>query len=172
MASVDETTIKRVATGQTAQISFDAFPGQTFQGKVLSVPLQGSLQNDVMVYQVPLSLAGAEKVALLVGMTANVKLQVAEAKNALLVPSMALQKVNGLYQVQVVDSNDPQATPVSVPVEVGLSDGTYTQITKGLNEGDRVVVQIQSTTGQSNNFGPGGFGPQIITGSRNRTNGR
>ncbi len=78
-----------------------------------------------------------------------------------------------MYQVQVVDSNDATAQPVSVPVEVGLSDGTYTQITKGLNEGDRVVVQMQSTTGQSNNnFGPGGFGPQIITGSRNRTNGR
>jgi HlyD family secretion protein len=53
-ASVDETTIRRVQEGQEAQISFDAFPGQTFKGKVLSVPLQGTLQNDVMVYQVPL----------------------------------------------------------------------------------------------------------------------
>ena len=79
VASVDETTIKRVAASQTAEITFDAFPGQTFQGKVLSVPLQGSLQNDVMVYQVPVSLEGAEQVSLLVGMTANVKIQVAEA---------------------------------------------------------------------------------------------
>jgi hypothetical protein len=69
-----------------------------------------------------------------------------------------LQKVNGLYEVLVAESDDPAAQAVSVPVEVGLSDGTYTQITKGLNEGDRVVVQMQSTTGQSNNsrFG-GGF---------------
>ena len=170
-ASVDETTIKRVATGQSAQITFDAFPGQTFQGKVLSIPLQGSLQNDVMVYQVPLSLEGVDKLSLLVGMTANVKVQVAEAKNALLVPSMALQKVNGLYQVLVADTGDPQAQPASVPVEVGLSDGTYTQVTKGLNEGDRVVVEMSSTTGQSTNrFGQGGFGGGTIieTGSRNR----
>ena len=157
VASVDETTIKRVAASQTAQIAFDAFPGQTFQGKVLLVPLQGSLQNDVMVYQVPISLEGADQVSLLVGMTANVKIQVAEAQNALLVPSMALQKVSGLYQVLVVDSRNPQGSPVSAPVEVGLSDGTYTQITKGLNEGDRVVVQMQSTTTQSNtNSGMGG----------------
>ena len=157
-ASIDETTIKRVATGQSAQITFDAFPGQTFQGKVLSIPLQGALQNDVMVYQVPLSLEGADKLSLLVGMTANVKVQVAEAQNALLVPTMALQKVNGLYQVLVADTGDPQAQPASVPVEVGLSDGTYTEVTKGLNEGDRVVVEMSSTTGQSNNarFG-GGF---------------
>jgi RND family efflux transporter MFP subunit len=157
VASIDETTIKRVASGQTAQITFDAFPGQTFQGKVLSIPLQGSLQNDVMVYEVPVSLEGADQLSLLVGMTANVKVQVGEAKNALLVPSMALQKVNGLYQVLVADSNDPKAQPVSVPVEVGLSDGTYTQITKGLNVGDGVVVEMQSTTGQSNNRFGGGF---------------
>ena len=70
---------------------------------------------------------------------------------------MALQKVNGLYQVLVVDGSNAQGSPVSVPVEVGLSDGTYTQITKGLNEGDRVVVQMQSTTTQSNtNSGMGG----------------
>jgi hypothetical protein len=50
-------------------------------------------------------------------------------------------------------------------VEVGLSDGTYTQITKGLNEGDRVVVEMQSTTGQSNNsrFG-GGFNLPFVGG--------
>ena len=165
VASIDETTIKRVASEQSAEISFDAFPGQTFQGKVLSVPLQGSLQNDVMVYEVPVSLEGAEKVALLVGMTANVKIQMAEAKNALLVPSMALQKVNGLFQVLVVDSSNAQGSPVSVPVEVGLSDGTYTQITKGLNEGDRVVMQMQSTTTQSNaNTGMGGGMSPMIGG--------
>ncbi len=157
VASVDETTIKRLAEGQNAEITFDAFPGQTFKGKVLSIPLQGSLQNDVMVYDVPLSLEGADQLALLVGMTANVKVAVAEAQNALLVPSLALQKVNGLYQVLVPDASDPKGEPVSVPVEVGLSDGTYTQITKGLNVGDQVVVQMSSTTGQSNNrmFGGG-----------------
>ena len=166
VASVDETTIKRVAEGQTATITFDAFPNQTFSGKVLSVPLQGALQNDVMVYEAPLSLAGADQVALLVGMTANVKIQVAEAKNALLVPTMALQKgSDGLYTVQVVSGTGTAAQAESVPVEVGLSDGTYTQITKGLNEGDRVVVQMESTTSQSNNNNqPGGGGMMPMLG--------
>ncbi len=167
VASVDETTIKRIAAGQKATITFDAFPGQTFTGVVEAVPLQGSLQNDVMVYEVPLSLEGAEQIALLVGMTANVQVQVAAVENALLVPTMALQKVNGLYQVEVVNSSDPQGAPVAVPVEVGLSDGTYTQVTKGLNVGDRVVVQMSTTTGSSNNnnrrggqfFIQGGGGP-------------
>ncbi len=119
---------------------------------------QGSLQNGVMVYDVPLSLDGADKLALLVGMTANVKIQVAQAQNALLVPTLALSKSNGLYQVLVPNSSDPKGSPVAVPVEVGLSDGTYTQITKGLNAGDQVVIQIQSASSSSSNSnnGPGG----------------
>ncbi len=163
VASVDETTIKRLAAGQKAQITFDAFPGQSFAGQVLSIPLQGALQNDVMVYEVPLSLEGADKLALLVGMTANVKIAVAQAQNALLVPSMALQKVNGLYQVEVVNPSDPKGQGTSVPVEVGLSDGTYTQITKGLNVGDQVLVQMSASTGQSNNNRRGNdFGPVMV----------
>ncbi len=38
-----------------------------------------------------------------------------------------------------------------MPVQVGLSDGTYTQITSGLNEGDQVVVEMSSSTGTGNN---------------------
>ena len=59
LASVDETTIRRVAAGQPAQITFDALPGQTLSGKVGEVPLQGSLQGGVMVYEVPISVTGA-----------------------------------------------------------------------------------------------------------------
>ena len=152
VASVDETTIRQISAGQDAAITFDAFPGQSFQGKVLSVPLQGSLQGGVMVYAVPVSLTGAEQLALLVGMTANVEIQVGQASDALLVPTLALSKANGLYQVLVPNTTDPNGDPTAVPVEIGLSNGTYTQITKGLNPGDQVVVQMSASSNSSSNF--------------------
>ncbi|MBK9231495.1 MAG: efflux RND transporter periplasmic adaptor subunit [Anaerolineae bacterium] len=159
VASVDETTIRQISAGQDATITFDAFPGQSLQGKVLTVPLQGSLQGGVMVYAVPVSLSGADNLALLVGMTANVEIQVGQAADALLVPTLALTKANGLYQVLVPNSADPNGDPVAVPVEIGLSDGAYTQIVKGLNPGDQVVVQIASTTSSTQMMGgPGGMG--------------
>ena len=160
VASVDETTIRQISAGQDAAITFDAFPGQSFQGKVLSVPLQGSLQGGVMVYAVPVSLTGAEQLALLVGMTANVEIQVGQASDALLVPTLALSKANGLYQVLVPNTTDPNGDPTAVPVEIGLSNGTYTQITKGLNPGDQVVVQVSASSSSSNQMmgGPGGMG--------------
>jgi HlyD family secretion protein len=152
VASVDETTIRQISAGQDASITFDAFPGQSFQGKVLSVPLQGSLQGGVMVYAVPVSLTGADNLALLVGMTANVEVQVGQAADALLVPTLALTKANGLYQVLVPNTSDPNGDPIAVPVEVGLSDGTYTQITKGLNPGDQVVIQMTASSSSGSNF--------------------
>jgi len=51
---------------------------------------------------------------------------------------------------------------VATPVELGLSDGTYVEVLRGLNEGDRVVVQYQATTQQTNRFG--GFGISILGG--------
>ncbi len=156
VASVDETTIRQIQAGQSASISFDAFPGQTFRGQVLSVPLQGALQGGVMVYDVPISLPGADALPLLVGMTANVAIDVGQTQNALLVPSMAVQTVGGMAQVLVPNASDP-ANPVAVPVQVGLSNGTYTEIVRGLNLGDQVVVQLSSSTsGQLRFGGPGG----------------
>jgi HlyD family secretion protein len=153
LASVDETTIRQVEAGQGAMISFDAFPGQQFTGQVLSVPLQGTLQGGVMVYQVPVSLEGAEELPLLVGMTANVEIQVGYVEDALLVPTMALQNVGGFYQVLVPAGSDPEAAPQAVPVEVGLSDGMYTEIVRGLNASDQVVVQIQAIDSTEFGFG-------------------
>jgi HlyD family secretion protein len=154
-ASVDETTIKRVSQGQTAQVTFDALVGQTLRGQVGEVPLAGALQGGVMVYEVPISLTGAEKLPLLVGMTANVKIQTGQAQNALLVPAMAIQRSSSGYQVLVPNAADPTGTPTAVTVEIGLSDGVNTQITKGLNLGDKVVVPLASST-NNNPFGGGG----------------
>ena len=46
----------------------------------------------------------------------------------------------------VPNAADPAGAPTAVTVEIGLSDGVNTQITKGLNLGDKVVVQLASTT--------------------------
>ena len=156
VASVDETTIRQVSAGQQASISFDAYPNQTFDGQVLSVPLYGTLQGGVTVYDVPLSLTGAEALNLLVGMTANVEIEVGHVTDALLVPTLALQKVSGSYQVSVPNTLDPVGEPETVPVQIGLSNGTYTQIVKGLIAGDQVIVQLDST--DSSGFSQGNSG--------------
>ncbi len=160
VAAIDETTIKRVIQGQTAQITFDALPGQTLRGQVGDVPLQGALQGGVMVYQVPISLTGATQLPLLVGMTANVKIQLGQAQNALLVPALAIQRGSSGYQVLIPNTIDPQGEPTAVPVEIGLSDGVNTQIVRGLNLGDKIMTRLAATTTTNPFFGgPGDIPP-------------
>ncbi len=91
----------------------------------------------------PVSLEGAEDVPLKPGMTANLKITVGKKENVLLVPAMAVQYEEGLPTVLVQD--DPAASPAATNVEVGLSDGTHTEIVRGLNEGDLVVITFTPT---------------------------
>ena len=52
--------------------------------------------------------------------------------------------MSGSYQVSVPNTLDPAGEPETVPVEIGLSNGTYTQIVRGLIAGDQVIVQLDS----------------------------
>jgi HlyD family secretion protein len=157
VASVDETDISQVEVGQEVEITFDAFTGRTFRGQVLEVPLEGSLVQNVVSYEVPVSLEGAEGVSLRSGMTANLSIVVGRRQDVLLVPVLAVQEGEDGDVVLVQDT--PQGAAVATRVEVGLSDGTYVEVLRGLNEGDQVVVEYQASTEQMGQFrGGGGFG--------------
>ncbi len=148
-AIVDETDISKVDIGQQATITFDAFPGSRFSGQVLEVPLQGKLVQNILTYEVPVSLERANEVGLKPGMTANVSILVGRAENVLLVPALAVQQ--GEDGAVVLVQGSARGAVIQTPVLLGLSDGVYVEIRKGLNEGDRVLVEYQaesvSTTG-------------------------
>ncbi|MBC7263356.1 MAG: efflux RND transporter periplasmic adaptor subunit [Chloroflexi bacterium] len=168
LAIVDETDISQVEVGQEAEITFDAFPGCKFQGKVLEVPLEGKLVQNVVSYEVPVSLEGADDVPLRPGMTANVKIIVGRRQNALLLPVLAVQQGE---EGNIVMVQDPSTgTAVATRVELGLSDGTYVEVLRGLNEGDQVVLQYSSTTQQTGIFrgfgGFFGFGSRVVVQGR------
>ena len=154
-AIVDETDIAQVEIGQEAEITFDAFPGRRFRGQVLEVPLQGKLTQNILTYEVPVSLEGPAGVSLKPGMTANLRIVVGRRENVLLVPAMAVQQGEEGNVVMVQDS--PQGPAVATRVEVGLSDGMYVEVMRGLNEGDRVVVEYQPPEEQLAGFR--GVGP-------------
>ena len=156
-AIVDETDISNVGIGQEVGITFDAFPGSRFQGQVLEVPLQGQLTQNVLTYEVPVSLGGAAEVALKPGMTANVSIVVGRRENALLVPAMAVQQGENGDVVKVQLS--PKGLTVEAPVVLGLSDGTYVEVKQGLKEGDQVVAEYQSP--QQTQTGSRGFEPMM-----------
>jgi HlyD family secretion protein len=147
LANVDETDISKVEVGQDVLITFDAFAGYQFWGKVLEVPLEGNLTQNVVRYQVVVSLPDMSGIALRSGMTANLTIVVGYRENVLLVPILAVRDAE---QGQVVILQDSlRGSGVTAPVEVGLNDGTYVEVTKGVQEGDHVLVEYQPVQQQT-----------------------
>jgi len=150
LVAVDETDISQVAAGQAATITFDALPGQRFSGRVLEVPLEGTLSSSVVTYPVPVSLEGAENAALLPGMTANVTITTGRSEDALLVPILALEQDDQGYYVLVEDG---AGGSTMARVQAGLDNGQYVEIKRGLLEGDRVLVRLPQDTSSQFPFG-------------------
>ena len=153
MAFIDETEITQVEVGQDVRITFDAFPGYVFEGRVLEVPIQGELSQNVVIYEVPISLEGIDDVNLKPGMTANLSIVTAHRDNALLLPVYAVRWSDEGNVVMVQDTPDSGA--MLIPVQTGITDGTYVEIVRGLNEGDSVIVQYAQQE-EETVFGLGG----------------
>src|SRR3989475_4998223 len=87
---VAEADIGLVGVGQDVEFTVDAFPGQTFQGKVTQVRNAPKIEVGVVTYVAIIEVNNPE-LKLKPGMTANVSVIVARRENALMLPSAALR---------------------------------------------------------------------------------
>lgn len=139
----DETDLDKVAVGKTAQVVFDAYPNQTFTGKVTQVDPQlvtvsGSQAIEGLVKLDTSTVAS--KVNLLVGLNCSVNIIGAQANNALLVPLQALHDLGGgQYAVFVIDAT---GKPKLQLVTIGLENLVDVQITSGVQAGQYVSTGL------------------------------
>lgn len=88
--SFAEADIGNIREGQKARFTVDAFPNRNFTGEVQQIRLNPTNQQNVVTYNVRITVANPEQV-LLPGMTAYVNIGVARRDNVLLVPNAALR---------------------------------------------------------------------------------
>ena len=88
--NVDEADIGRIRLEAPATFTVDAFPGRTFSGTVTQIRKAAQTLQNVVTYTVVISVANPGG-RLLPGMTANVRMIVAERADALKVPNAALR---------------------------------------------------------------------------------
>jgi HlyD family secretion protein len=88
--SVNEADIGQIFEGQIARFTVDAYPDETFEGKVLKMRLNATMTQNVVTYTVEVEYDNSD-LRLKPYMTANVRFQVAERKDVLLVPNAALR---------------------------------------------------------------------------------
>ena len=88
--SFAEADIGNLREGQKARFTVDAFPDRSFNGEVQQIRLNPTNQQNVVTYNVRVSVANKDQ-ALLPGMTAYVSIGVAKRQDALLLPNAALR---------------------------------------------------------------------------------
>ncbi|WP_298021300.1 efflux RND transporter periplasmic adaptor subunit [uncultured Dysosmobacter sp.] len=149
--SVDELNIGKVQAGQTVEITASALPGQIFTGTVDRVSVNGTTTNGFTSYPVTIILRDYGE--LKPGMNVSANIQGETAENVLCVPVAAVSRGNtvqvalpgalGEDGVTVADPSQAEERPVTL----GINDGTYIQITDGLQDGETVLVPAQAAMG-------------------------
>lgn len=132
----------KVKVGNRATLTFDAFPGKTFTGKVVSIDTIGAVSSGVTTYPAVIKL-DTEVPEIFSNMTAQASIITQMKDNVLLVPSSAVQTQNEQSTVRVMKNGKVQ----QVDVETGLSSSTQVEIVSGLSEGDNVVTSAISSNG-------------------------
>ncbi|MFO0688512.1 MAG: efflux RND transporter periplasmic adaptor subunit [Myxococcota bacterium] len=165
--NVSESDVGGAMVGQRATFTVDAHPDRTFEGKVVQVRRAPITVQNVVTYNVVVACDNPD-LLLLPGMTADVRILVEEHADVPTVPEEALrfdpvaENAAGVVfggETRSGAETGPRITersrvfvlrddePVPVEVEIGLSDGTRTEIAGGaLRPDDRVIVGIAAET--------------------------
>ena len=160
--NVSEADIGKIQKDQKAYFTVDAFPNQTFEGIVHQIRNEPITNNNVVTYNVVVSIENKTN-TLKPGMTADVKVIVAEKKDIMRVPTSALRFIppsTALIETTDLDTNTnphvwvPTKNGLIKPILVnpGINDGRYTEIIGGdLNNGDEVIVEALIKNDGGNN---------------------
>lgn len=158
VADVDEADIGDVKEGERVSFTVDAYPDDTFEGEVKQVRQEATTSNNVVTYEVVISAPNAD-LKLKPGLTANVTIYTAERKGVLSVPSKALRFIpqkETVGKMKIVDAANAKNkvwtiegnSIVAHKVNIGMTDGTNTQIVGGIVEGTKVITGLNVMGGE------------------------
>jgi multidrug efflux pump subunit AcrA (membrane-fusion protein) len=154
VANFAESDASKIAVGQPATVTLSALPNTEVSGVVTAVSPTSSVVSNVVTYPVTVNLTNPAS-TVKQGMTAQVAVIVQTATDVLELPSAAITTTGSISTVKVIDAN---GTQVTTRVSLGLVGTTYTEITSGLTEGQKVAEPTASVSASSGTSSIGGGG--------------
>lgn len=139
-ADVPESDIIKVALGQKADISFDAFPVDViFEAEIVEIEPASTVIQDVIYYKIKLKLDNIdEKVK--TGMSCDVDIKTAERKDVIAIPLRAVRTEGNKEYVEIL-KDEKNNVVEKVEVTTGLEgDDGIVEIKSGLNGGEKVIT--------------------------------
>lgn len=169
---VDEADVGNVQLGQKASFTVAAWPGRNFPAQIQRIGIGSTVTDNVVTYKTVLTV-GNDDLALRPGMTANATIVTAEREQVLVVPNAALRftppentepKPSASFVFSLLPRPPREAKrrkvtqsldnpevwtlvdkkPQVVSVQVGVSNGKFTEIVDGnLQVGANVIIDYE-----------------------------
>jgi HlyD family secretion protein len=141
---VNQVDVIKVRQGQPVTFTVDSLPGVELKGRVELIAPIATYKYNIKGFEVRVLITQSDE-RLRPGMSSNVKIPVAEVKNALTVPISAVFTEENDRTVVYVESDDGAERR---EVEVGLSTFEFTEIRSGLVGGERVMLVKPTMLGE------------------------
>jgi HlyD family secretion protein len=142
MTQVAEANVAQTRIGLEATIQVDAYPGETFTGKITQIATQSVVVQNVTSFEVKTSVADPQR-RLKSGMNVNVAFKAGELNNVLVVPTASIvQQPNAQGVFVAKDKGDP----VFMPITVGTTVNDKTEVKSGLTGNEQVLLSFPPGT--------------------------
>lgn len=139
-ADVPESDIVKIALGQKADITLDAFsPQDIFQAEVIDIEPASTIIQDVVYYKVKFKITNYDP-RIKNGMSADLDIKTAERNNVVYAPMRAVKTENGQKYVEIL-KDEKNGVTEKINVTTGMEgDDGMVEIKSGLNGGEKVVT--------------------------------
>lgn len=141
---VDEADVGKLKEGMPLKVTIGALPDEVFEGVLNFISPSGEETNGIVQFEIKADVNLKQDVFLRANYSANAEVILLEAKNVVALESAHIQyEENGKAYVEVLKpGTEKYENPVFQKkyIEVGLSDGVYTEIKSGLKKGDKVKI--------------------------------
>ncbi len=161
-AQVDETDLAKIKLNQTAEIRLDAYHDQPIDSTVSEIAFEAKTVNNVTTYVIVV-VPKLPPEFIRSGMTANVTFFGETKSNVLRIENEFILYKQGIPQALL--QNNPKEKPTLIDLQLGMTEGKYSEVLSGLKENDIVMLEVpEKTIKASNPFSP--------MGNSNRNNNR
>lgn len=139
-APMDEVDAPKISVGQTVRITLDALPGKTLPGTVRRVaPYVSAVEKQARTVDIEVDFAQpADAAGLLVGYSADVEIVLATRDKVLRIPTAAILEGGKVLLLE-------DGKLVERSIKAGLANWEYTEISEGLQAGERIVTSLERT---------------------------
>ncbi|HQH82407.1 MAG TPA: efflux RND transporter periplasmic adaptor subunit [Syntrophorhabdus sp.] len=135
---VDETDIGRTTPGRKIEYWVDTFRDKRFYGKIDMIYPQPEIKDNIVYYLAIVKIAPEDTVFLRPEMTTHVRIIVEEKTDVLVIPNNAVRFEEGKTIVYLKGRDKTEAKQVTL----GIRDDRFTEVVKGLEEGETIVVPV------------------------------